>query len=643
MDRAIVRVEVLGSTRASLEGREVELGGAKQRAVLAVLAAHGGAVATSDRLLQEVWGEDVDPRRKRSLHTYISNLRAILDPGRAGLIAAGPAGYHLAVGPRLALDVLEVEAARSSRDVAVLCAALARWRGEPLATLDGPWASQVREQLAYLRAALAEQLAEAAMAGGTPAVAIAPLAHVLHDQPLHEPLWRRHIELLLEEDRRAEALLALGAFGRVLEEELGLGLPDDLAATASELRTNSGVPQRRARPVRELGRVSLAVLPFRVDGSAGQRRIAEGLVDDLLVELCRFRELFVLASASTADLPQSAMDPLQVADRLDVRYLVGGSLAWSEDRARVTVQLTDGLTGEHLWSHHYDERQGELFASRDAIVRDLIAHLSGYHGRIVLAEKRQSRAATSSSAYLAYLQGLDLKHRFQPDTNLEAREVLLGALEAESRFARAHIAVGWTWLFEVMWGWTTTPARSLAEARSCAETAVAIDELDAEVHWLFAEIRHAERHDELAVATYQRAMALNPNLADVRANWAATANRLGRVDEALASMELAVELNPNRPPWYDQFAGGVLYNARRYGAAVDTLRGLSLHTPVSRLYLAAALQRSSSRAAASRELATAREQLPGLDAALVARIEPYRDPDDQAHLIDALVAAGLPA
>ena len=642
MDRAIVRVEVLGSTRACLDGRELELGGAKQRAVLTVLAAHGGAVAPIDRLLQEVWGEDVDPERKRSLHTYISNLRAIIDPDRGGLIVGGPAGYHLAVGPRLTLDVLEVEAARSSRNVGALCAALARWRGEPLATLDGPWASQVREQLAYLRAALAEQLAEAATAGGTPAVAIAPLAHVLHDQPLHEPLWRRYIELLLEAGRRAEALLALGSFGRVLEDELGLVLPDDLAATASELRTISAL-NGRARPVRELGRVSLAVLPFRVHGAAGQRRIAEGLVDDLLVELCRFRELFVLASASTAHLPQAAMDPLQVAEQLDVRYLVSGSLAWSEDRARVTVQLTDGLTGEHLWSHHYDERCGELFASRDAIVRDLIAHLSGYHGRIVLAEKRQSRAATSSSAYLAYLQGLDLKHRFQPGTNLEAREVLLGALEAEPRFARAHIAVGWTWLFEVMWGWTTTAARSLAEARSCAETAVAIDELDAEVHWLFGEIHHAERHDELAVATYQRAMALNPNLADVRANWAATANRLGRVDEALASMELAVELNPNRPPWYDQFAGGVLYNARRYGAAVDTLRGLSLHTPVSRLYLAAALERSRSRAAASRELATAREQLPGLDAALVARIEPYRDPDDQAHLIEALVAAGLPA
>jgi TolB-like protein len=640
MDRAVVRLEVLGPTRASLGGCELEVGGAKQRAVLTVLVAHGGAVAPTGRLLQEVWGEDVEPERKRSLQTYISNLRTIIDPERSGLIAAGPAGYHLSVGPRLALDILEVEAVRSSRDVGALLAALGRWRGEPLGALDGPWASQAREQLALLRGALAKQLAEAALAAGTPEVAIAPLAEVLHDQPLNEPLWRRHVELILQSGRNAEALLALGAFGRVLEEELGLELPDDLVRLASELR--AGTTERRPRPVRELGRVSVAVLPFRAQESAGQRRIADGLVDDLLVELCRFRELFVIASRSTAHLREPTVDPLQVADELDVRYLVGGSLTWTDDRARVTVQLTDGLTGEQLWSHRYDERRGELFTSRDAIVRDLIAHLSGYHGRIVLAEKRRSRAATSDSAYLVYLQGLDLKHRFQPDTNLAARATLLRALEAEPRFARAQIAVGWTWLFEVIWGWTATPARSLAEARSCAEAAVALDELDAEVHWLWGEIHHAERQDELAVTAYRRAMALNPNLADVRANWAATANRIGRVDEALASMELAVQLNPNRPPWYDQFAGGVLYNARRYVAAVDTLRSVSLHSPVSGLYLAAALERSRSRTAARRQVATALEQLPGLDAALVARIEPYRDRDDQAHLIDPLVAAGLP-
>jgi TolB-like protein/DNA-binding SARP family transcriptional activator/Flp pilus assembly protein TadD len=635
-------IEVLGPTRALMAGRELELGGAKQRAVLTVLAGHAGAIVPTDRLLQEVWGPDVHPDRKHSLQTYISNLRGVLDPDRLGVLVADPVGYHLAVGPQVRVDVLDVEAARGSSDLAEIRAALGRWRGTPLALLDGPWADRAREQLGYLRRSLADRFATIAAAEGRADDAISPIAEVLADQPLDEALWRRHVELLLAVGRQAEALVALGALRRVLAEELGVGLPEDLAAAEGDLRARNASPLVRDRPIRELGRTSLAVLPFTTRGATDRALVADGLVDDLVVELCRFRDLFVIASTSTMGYRDREVDPVQVAAQLDVRYVVGGSVSWADGHARVTVHLLDGTTGQQLWSRRYDEESGELFSSRDTIVGDLVAHLSGYHGHLMLAEKRRTRAATTELAYETYLRGIDLKHRFRPDTNTTARQVLAEVVETEPGFARAHIAIGWTWLFEVMWGWTTTPERSLSAARRCAERALELDELDAEVHWLFGEVHHAERHDEPTVAAYRRAMELNPNLADVRANWAATANRLGRVDEATISMRQAIKLNPNRPVWYDQFAGGVLYGARRYEPALATLRRLAQHTPVSRLYLAAGLERTGQHTMARREVAGVAAMVPGLDAALVARIECYRDADDQAHLLDPLIAAGLP-
>lgn len=638
-----LHLEVLGPTRALVAGRELELGGAKQRAVLTVMAGHAGAVVPTDRLLQEVWGPDVHPDRKRSLQTYLSNLRGVLDPDRLGVLVADPAGYYLAVGAHVRVDVLEVEAARGSADLATIRAALGRWRDTPLALLDGPWADRAREQLGYLRRSLADRLATIAAAEGRFDDAIGPVADVLADQPLDEALWRRHVELLLAVGREAEALVALGALRRVLAEELGVGLPDDLAAAEVDLRGRGTTGPVRDRPVRELLRTSLAVLPFATRGATDRALVADGLVDDLVVELCRFRDLFVIASGSTLGYRGHEVDPVEVADQLDVRYVVGGSVSWAGGHARITVHLVDGTTGQQLWSRRYDEEPEELFSSRDAIVGDLVAHLSGYHGHLGLAEKRRTRAATTESAYAMYLRGLDLKHRFRPDTNTSARQVLAEVVEAEPGFARAHIAIGWTWLFEVIWGWTSAPEVSLSAARRCAEQALDLDELDAEVHWLFGEVHHAEGRDEVTVAAYRRAMELNPNLADIRANWAATANRLGRVDEATVSMRQAMKLNPNRPVWYDQFAGGVLYGAGRNGPALATLRRLDQHTPVSRLYLAASLERAGEHAMARHEVTRVGEVVAGLDAALVALIECYRDPEDQAHLLDPLVAAGLPS
>lgn len=391
-------------------------------------------------------------------------------------------------------------------------------------------------------------------------------------------------------------------------------------------------------------RPSIAVLSFETLGDPERGAFADGLVEDLITGLSRCRDLFVIARNSTFVYKDSPVDITTVAAKLGVRYVLEGSVRWSGDRARITAQLIDGSTGGHLWAEKYDRDVEDVFGVVDEITDDIVAQLSGYHGVLVLTEKKRTVAQDPGSLgdYEAYMRGLELKHRFMPETNVEARQTLLKVLEHRPAFARAHVALAWTWLFEVWWGWTETPEVSLAEAWQAAKRAAELDDLDAEVHWLLGELHMAQGEYERTEAEYRRAIDLNPSLADVRAGWASTANRLGLAEEGVESMELGMKLNPNHPVWYAWFRGSSLYGAHRYEEAVRALEAAVVHTVVSRLYLAAALHRLGRNDEARLPLAAARDEVPEISIAMLEQIEAYRDPAGQAHLSEPLRSLGLP-
>jgi adenylate cyclase len=390
-------------------------------------------------------------------------------------------------------------------------------------------------------------------------------------------------------------------------------------------------------------RPSIAVLPFETLGGPERGAFADGLVEDLITGLSRCRDLFVIARNSTFVYKDSRVDTTTVAAKLGVRYVLEGSVRWSGDQARITAQLVDGSTGGHLWAEKYDRDVGDVFGVIDEITDDIVAQLSGYHGVLLLTEKKRTVAQDPGSLgdYEAYMRGLELKHRFMPETNIEARQTLLQVLEHRPAFARAYVALAWTWLFEVFWGWTDTPEVSLREAWEAAKRAAELDDLDSEVHWLLGELHMAQGEYERTEAEYRRAIKLNPSLADVRANWASTANRLGMAEEGVESMELGMKLNPNHPAWYAWFHGSSLYGAHRYEEAVVALQAAAVHTVVSRLYLAAALHRVGKDDEARLALAVAREEVPEISIAMLEQIEAYRDPAGQALLSEPLRSLGL--
>lgn len=229
---------ILGPLEVVADGREVELGGPKQRAVLAMLALEPNRVVSVDRIVDQLWGEDPPASALGSLHAYISNMRRILEPDRtarapATVLVSRPPGYALAVEPHQ-LDMLRFEqlvaegaaeaaAGRPEQAAQALGRALDLWRGPVLADFAyETFVASAAPRLEELRRVATEDLVDARLAMGQHAAVVAQLEELVRADPLRERTWGQLIVALYRCGRQADALRAYERARSVLAEELGL-------------------------------------------------------------------------------------------------------------------------------------------------------------------------------------------------------------------------------------------------------------------------------------------------------------------------------------------------------------------------------------------------------------------------------------
>ena len=254
---------MLGEVRAHLDGRRLDLGGPRQRAVLALLVAAHGTVVPTERFVEDLWAGEPPPRAIGALQAYVSHLRRVLEPDRGPrrparvLVSAAP-GYRLEL-PTEAVDawhyVALVAAARGSGDPARaldhLAAARARWAGPPYAaSADQPWAAAEVDRLIAARSSAAELAGAAATAVGRPEDALADLEAVLRDDPLRERTAAVLARTLAAAGRQGDALAVVRATRERLVDELGVDPGSDLrAAESAVLAGESGSPRPPAAGV----------------------------------------------------------------------------------------------------------------------------------------------------------------------------------------------------------------------------------------------------------------------------------------------------------------------------------------------------------------------------------------------------------
>lgn len=260
----MLRVDVLGDVRAMIDGRPLDLGGPRQRAVLGMLVAAGGRIVSTDRFLEDLWAGGPPPKALGALQAYVSHLRRRLEPDRAPrtpasvLVSASP-GYRLAL-PAERVDAWDltrlVDTARTAPPAEALTLALtarARWTGAPFAAYtDEPWASDAATGLAEVHAAAAEIAGEAALALGRSAEALAALDELVRAEPLRESAAALLARTLAALGRPGDALGVLRAARIRLADELGLDPGEAWHEAQQAVLAPAAAPtRRRERPAPE--------------------------------------------------------------------------------------------------------------------------------------------------------------------------------------------------------------------------------------------------------------------------------------------------------------------------------------------------------------------------------------------------------
>ena len=346
-----------------------------------------------------------------------------------------------------------------------------------------------------------------------------------------------------------------------------VGLLEDLRG--GEATEEASVPGFGRRP-------TIAVLPFDdFGGGTEQRLFADGLVEDLITRLAAWRWFPVISRNSTFAYRErdEGIDVGRVGRELGARYVLEGSSRRADGRVRVTAQLIDAESQQHVFAERYDREAADVFALQDEIVEAIVAALAPALTRF--ERLRVARIATPDlSAWECVQRGLHHYYRLLPDEIDRARPLFERALEIDAGFALAQTATAWSHIADAMLGYGKDPVASIGDALRAARAAVELDPEDASAHAALGGALGLFRQTEEALIALRRAMELDPSSA--LASFAYGVNLLSfeSADEALLALQRALRLSPRDPLAHD-FEGAVAvahYLLGEYEEAIEMTR-----------------------------------------------------------------------
>ncbi len=417
-----------------------------------------------------------------------------------------------------------------------------------------------------------------------------------------------------------------------------LNLGGNSGAMGAAGKTGPGTPAALELP----DKPSIAVLPFvNMSGDPEQEFFADGITEDILTELSRFRDLFVISRTSAFKYKGKALNIQEVASELGVQYVVEGSVRKAGDRVRVTVQLIDAETDRHVWAERYDRNLEDIFAIQDEISQAIVATLPG---RVEAARrKRAARKPTDNmAAYELVLGAKVLHHRSSRQSNQEALDMVQRAIAIDPKYAHAYAWKACILAQARMYGSVKDEEAAWNEIANELQIALALDDNDSDVHRILAAVHLTRNEFDKAVFHQDRALALNPNDDLIVVQKGELLTWLGQPEEGIAWIEKAMRLNPYHPERFWNHLGRAYFVARRYPEAVAALQKISAPDDSHYALLAAANAQNGDEAAAMAHAAHVLALEPVFSIAHYLEKMHYASDDDRAHHREALLKAGLP-
>jgi adenylate cyclase len=391
---------------------------------------------------------------------------------------------------------------------------------------------------------------------------------------------------------------------------------------------------------------SIAVLPFdNMSGDPEQEFFADGMAEEIITALSHYRWFFVIARNSSFTYKGRAVDVKQVAQELGVRYVLEGSVRKAGNRVRVTAQLIDASTCNHIWAEHYDRELDDIFALQDEITESVVTSIEPELMKAEIQRTEQARPQ-NMDAWAYAIQAMSYLWRLSGQDSSEAQALLRKALDSDPEYAHAYSLLAWAYIFHAWMGWGDKPTELIPLARQMARTALELDEYDPWAHLALGMVYAYSRDNEQGVAEIERALELNPNFSVARGFLGVILGYGAKPSAAMSELNKAVRASPRDPfnALYPAFYAVAHFAADRLREAAECAREAvrlrPSHVGPYRM-LAVSCSHLGELEEAGAALQQAKRLQPKISLAWAQEFSPWARPEELARYVDGLRKAGL--
>jgi TolB-like protein len=405
----------------------------------------------------------------------------------------------------------------------------------------------------------------------------------------------------------------------------------------------AGLPEKSPLPLPD--KPSIAVLPFvNMSNDKSQEYFSDGLTEEIITALSKTPKLFVIAMNSSFGYKGKPVNVQQVSRELGVKYVLEGSVRRSDDKLRITAQLIDATTGNHLWAERYDREMKDLFSLQDEITMKIITALE-----VKLTEGEQAlvagRGTHNLDAYLKTLQARELKRNQTVENNHKARRLAEEAINLDPGYAQAYRWLSGTYVIDVWLGSTKSPQVALSKALELVQKALSLDDTLGGAHGLLGNIHIMKKEYEEGVREAERAVELEPNGADAHAFLGMGLKFADRAEEAIPILKKALRLDPHAPEWYFHVLATAYRETENYKEAMEWGEKAVQQNPqniLSRIILCSIYGLAGQIDKAHVQADEIMKLNPKFSVERFATTDPQKNQVLKKRYIDALRKAGLP-
>jgi adenylate cyclase len=339
-------------------------------------------------------------------------------------------------------------------------------------------------------------------------------------------------------------------------------------------QTHASIPplEKPALPLPSIP--SIAVLPFiNLSGDPQQEYFSDGITNQIISDLSRLPDLFVIARNSSFAYKDMAIKEHQIGTELGVKYVLEGSVQKATDRVRIGVELVDASTGTEMWTQRFDRPLKDIFTMQDEIVGKVVTTLGLL---LKLDEIKRTHGGDPGrtdnlEAYDDYLRAAEYFWRWTKGDDSSARQWLEKAIALDPKFAAAYSFQAAIYQVDVLWQWSENPGADLERSSELAQKALALDDSNSGALATLCSIDWMQGRFDRAVVEGEREVAINPNGALGYQILSEALMVSNRPEEALRAVERAARLDPSGQDLYAYLIGNDYVLMRRYKEAIPFL------------------------------------------------------------------------